>query len=73
MRPIDADKYEYPGDLINEPTLALDDIVPHGRWKVRYPLRECQCCGEIYSELGGNGGKPWHYCPNCGAKMDLEE
>ena len=44
--------------------------VVHGEWSVKYPLRECGCCGEIYTELGGNDGKSWNYCPNCGAKMD---
>lgn len=33
-------------------------------------LQECQTCGEIYSMHGGNAGKSWNYCPNCGAKMD---
>ena len=46
--------------------------VKHGRWNIKYPLRECGCCGEIYTELGGNGGKAWNYCPNCGARMDGE-
>lgn len=40
MRLIDADAYEYPSDLINEPTITLDDLVvhcrdcavPHNKW-----------------------------------------
>lgn len=44
--------------------------VVHGRWRKSGPLLECQSCGEIYSRLGGNAGKLWNYCPNCGAKME---
>ena len=51
------------------------DVVPvvHGRWRYCGFLQECQTCGEIYSMHGGNAGKSWNYCPNCGAKMDLED
>ena len=40
--------------------------VRHGRWK-RYGknLGECSECGEVVSVRN-------NYCPNCGAKMDLE-
>ena len=50
------------------------DVAPvrHGKWIRSVALLECQLCGEIYSQLGGNAGKSWNYCPNCGAKMDLE-
>lgn len=44
--------------------------VRHGRWKASGGLLECQNCGEIYSTLGGNEGKAWNYCPDCGARMD---
>lgn len=49
-----------------------DDVAPvvHGQWKASGGLLECQNCGEIYSTLGGNEGKAWDYCPNCGARMD---
>lgn len=52
--------------------IPADDVAPvvHGRWKASGVLLECQNCGEIYSRLGGNGGKAWNYCPNCGARMD---
>ena len=52
--------------------LPADDVAPvvHGRWKKSGSLLECQYCGEIYSQLGGNAGKSWNYCPNCGAKME---
>ena len=54
------------------PTIEAEPV-KHGKWKRSGALLECQCCGEIYSQLGGNAGKAWNYCPNCGAKMDLEE
>lgn len=51
------------------------DVAPvvHGRWKPSGGLLECQNCGEIYSTRGGNEGKAWNYCPNCGARMDGDE
>ena len=51
------------------------DVAPvvRSRWRYCGFLQECQTCGEIYSMHGGNAGKSWNYCPNCGAKMDLEE
>ena len=51
------------------PTAEVAPVV-HGRWEKSGSLLECQYCGEIYSQLGGNSGKSWKYCPNCGAKMD---
>lgn len=53
-------------------TIPAADVAPvvHGRWRESGPLLECQSCGESYSRLGGNAGKLWNYCPNCGAKMD---
>lgn len=52
--------------------ISAADVAPvvHGQWRYSGPLLECQSCGEIYSRLGGNAGKLWNYCPNCGAKMD---
>lgn len=48
------------------------DVAPvvRSRWRYCGFLLECQSCGEIYSRHGGNAGKLWNYCPNCGAKMD---
>ena len=51
--------------------LPVADVAPvvHGKWNVSGGLLECQNCGEIYSTLGGNEGKAWNYCPDCGARM----
>lgn len=54
----------------NFPSAADVAPVVHGRWRGSGHLLECQSCGEIYSRIGGNAGKLWNYCPNCGAKMD---
>lgn len=56
-------------DIEDAPAADVAQVV-HGRWRESGPLLECQSCGEIYSRLGGNAGKLWNYCPNCGAKMD---
>ena len=41
--------------------------VRHGRWNVEYPtgsdFGRCSACKTL-------GNLDWHYCPNCGAKMD---
>lgn len=56
--------------IANTPTLTLDDIVPHGRWidSKRTSDSKCSVCKEwvIWT------GVTFAYCPNCGAKMDLD-
>lgn len=51
------------------------DAVPvaHGRWveKEKYTfgiMYDCSLCENRILDNGHN----WNYCPNCGAKMDLE-
>ena len=63
---VDADDVNFGVDKIPSADVAP---VRHGKWKRSGALLECQRCGEIYSQLGGNAGKSWNYCPNCGAKM----
>ena len=82
MRLIDADAYEFPGDLVNEPTI---DAVPvrHGEWKYNpngmdwgLGAWECSLCHAQNNNLGmGNNINPYmfvgsNWCPQCGAKMD---
>ena len=43
-----------------------------GEWKNFKPLIECQICGEIYNRYGENEGKPFDFCPACGAPMTDE-
>ena len=52
------------------------DVAPvrHGRWveKEKYTfgiMYDCSLCENRILDTG----HPWHYCPNCGAKMDESE
>ena len=52
------------------------DVAPvrHGRWveKEKYTfgiMYDCSLCENRILDTG----RPWHYCPNCGAKMDEKE
>jgi hypothetical protein len=53
--------------------------VKHGKWAIRYEgtYKRAKCYCSVCGKSNGIGGiisnqkKP--YCPNCGAKMDLEE
>lgn len=60
--------------LENAPTITLDDLRPRGRWIGKNSpydvnIHICSVCREQVSILGNK----LRYCPNCGAKMDLEE
>lgn len=52
------------------------DVVPvvHGQWIEDHDYLKCPECGVMvkwdftFFDIGN-----WNYCPNCGAKMDLEE
>lgn len=52
---------------------GMKDAVKHGRWiwvrdRHNYAMgMKCSECGRRVKNCGEN------YCPNCGAKMDLEE
>lgn len=63
-------------DAINRTPAADVEPVRHGRWErsfedYRQQLEgdKCSVCGFEYY---GTGIRRFHYCPNCGAKMDLE-
>ena len=65
-------------DAINQTPAADVEPVRHGRW-VDYMVRDWRCseCGQKIIKVRNVDGycyndKP-NYCPNCGAKMDLEE
>ena len=61
-------------EMIEELTAA--DVVPvrHGRWENGNPI--CPVCGgDKFKDLDADIWCDWQpaFCPNCGAKMDLEE
>lgn len=59
--------------------LTAVDAVPvvHGRWIPRkgkwFAYFQCSVCGEKISYPCADGKALTNYCPNCGAKMNLEE
>lgn len=62
--------YGLKGILENAPTVDTVPVV-HGRWDIMSDYKTRRCC----SECGWDApeyGKFYSYCPNCGAKMDLE-
>lgn len=63
--------------------LPAADVVPvaHGMWKDKpnpqweaYDIRYCTVCDwSIHKSKLRNADLNWHYCPNCGAKMDEDD
>nr|WP_294371946.1 hypothetical protein [uncultured Ruminococcus sp.] len=57
----------------NAPSVEVAPVV-HGRWIEDHDYLKCPECGIMvkrdftFFDIGD-----WNYCPNCGAKMDLEE
>ena len=57
---------EYNGRSI-EAIRNLPSAERHGRWEPYLNeglIVKCSVCGSRYAE-------PWHYCPNCGARMEV--
>lgn len=51
------------------PTADVQEV-RHGKWKLdRFGNAWCSLC----HHCGNNDAEASDYCPNCGAKMDLEE
>lgn len=65
------------------PTINPESLVRHGRWETSSDTEEiikefiCSICGENLSvfdaEVCWPGQNCYFFCPNCGAKMDLEK
>ena len=64
MRLIDADAYEFPGDLSDEPTITFGPIVD-SEW-VR---GICKRCGFYWGSVSLATVPP--FCPSCGANMGV--
>lgn len=63
------------GDIDVLPRVEAKEVV-HGRWDGKEgPYQgKCSICGYMtYDRTADWARSYWHYCPNCGAKMDLEE
>ena len=65
-------------DVESAPTIDAVPVV-HGRWEFYYTgtnkdmvLAECPECGAVFKLTAFDFGLCYNYCPNCGAKMDLE-
>ena len=68
--------------VIEMPAIEPKSLVKHGWWMDRpeiksfkytnIPVVECSECGIIFCDIINNHHFMYHYCPNCGAKMDLE-
>ena len=60
--------------------LPAADVAPvrHGRWKpydltCGMSIYHCSACGQA-SDVPTRMGKPiYNYCPNCGAKMEVQD
>lgn len=65
--------------ILKEQFEALNEAEPvkHGRWEQpfkntgNYDFRCSEC--KKYRFHNGEMAHKYHYCPNCGAKMDLDE
>ena len=65
-------------DIADVPTIDAEPV-KHGRWNVctrdvdmRTITVECSECGVCFEVSMFAFGLCYNYCPNCGAKMDLE-
>ena len=59
--------------IMQQPTITPESLVRHGRW-VR-EKDEPPYCSECFEDATFTSGHYYHcttFCPNCGAKMDLE-
>lgn len=60
-------------DTIAKLEEELAELKRHGKWigapLAGYATVRCSECGDVFFENTGR----WHYCPNCGAKMEEVE
>lgn len=76
---IDREKFDNWDEIIDAfDGIPAADVAPvrHGRWERCFEDWRQQLEGDKCSVCGfehyGTGIGHYHYCPNCGAKMDLE-
>lgn len=58
------------GEIVDEVPAADVAPVMHGRW-----VNGCQCsvCGDKHGPYNSRHRPYYNYCPNCGAKMDIDK
>ena len=62
-------------DLIDESPIIESEPVRHGKWvaKTYEPGEIINCCSCCRYPISDFLREIYHYCPNCGAKMDLSK
>ena len=67
--PVDVFDIEMMKKMVEKLPAADVAQVVHGRW-----VNGCQCsvCGDRHGPYNSRHRPYYNYCPNCGAKMDLE-
>lgn len=69
-----ADGWNAAVKILKEVPVADVQAVKHGKWKLCYEDWRMQIAGDECSACGfqhyGTCISHYHYCPNCGAKMD---
>lgn len=67
---------DYADDIVDRLPIADVQEVRHGKWEQCFEDWRKQIVGDECSECGfkhyGTNIRNYHYCPNCGAKMDKE-
>lgn len=55
------------------PAISSETLAKHGRWEYEHGAWQCSRCAEDNPYgIDFETRKCSNYCPNCGAKMDLE-
>lgn len=64
------ERHEYVVPVAEIYWIPATDVVEvrHGEWKKRGNEKKCSVCDFIYY----SNNDEWTYCPNCGARMDVE-
>lgn len=62
-------------DVLYEQPAVDAEPVQHGKWGdlCRGKVRVCSCCKHHFDNTCNDIDGEWIFCPNCGAKMDLED
>ncbi len=63
--PLSFDRQDAEDDLKSIPAADVEEV-KHGEWLEGNRWQLCSKCRK-------RGKKSWHYCPNCGARMDEKE